>query len=186
MKRRNQIALAVAALAVTAIVAWALQPRPITVETAPVTRGPFELTVSDDGKTRVRERYVVSAPLAGRIDRIELREGDRVKRGETLALLTPTPPALLDARAARELEARVGAAQARFAAARAEALRAESVRDQARADLDRQAKLAQEKFVARARGSRHSSRCAPPSETSTRRASPSTPPSTISSRRAPR
>lgn len=148
MKRRNQIALAVAALAVAAIVAWALQPRPITVETALVTRGPFELTVSDDGKTRVRERYVVSAPLAGRIDRIELREGDRVKRGETIALLTPTPPALLDARAARELEARFGAAQARFAAARAEALRAESVRDQARADFDRQAKLAQEKFVA--------------------------------------
>ncbi len=148
MKRRNRIALAIAALALAALVAWALRPRPVTVETAPVARGAFELTVSDDGKTRVRERYVVSAPLAGRIERIELLEGDRVKQGQALAFLTPTPPALLDARAAREIEARVGAAEARYAAARAEALRASAFRDQARADFDRQAKLARDKFVA--------------------------------------
>jgi HlyD family secretion protein len=148
MKRRNQIALALGGLAVAALVAWALQPRPITVETAAVTRGAFEITVSDDGKTRVRERYVVSAPLAGRVQRIELEEGDRVKQGQTVALLTPTPPALLDARAARELEARVGAAQARLAAARADTLRAEAQRDQARADFERQTKLARDKFVA--------------------------------------
>lgn len=148
MKRRNKIALVVAALAAAALVAWALQPRPVTVETAPVTRGPFELTVSDDGKTRVRERYVVSAPLAGRIQRIELEEGDRVKQGQAIALLTPTAPALLDVRTARELEARVGAADARLAGARAETLRAQAQRDQARADFDRQAKLASEGFVA--------------------------------------
>ncbi len=148
MKRRNKFALAVAGLALAALVAWALQPRPITVETAPVTRGTFELTVSDDGKTRVRERYVVSAPLAGRVDRIELEEGDRIKQGQVIALLTPTAPALLDVRTARELEARVGAADARLAGARAETLRAEAQRDQARADFDRQAKLAQEGFVA--------------------------------------
>ena len=150
MKRRNAIALAVAGLALVALVAWALRPRPITVETAPVARGVFELTVSDDGKTRVRERYVVSAPLAGRIDRIELEEGDRVKPGQTVAMLAPTAPALLDARAASELQARVGAAEARLAAARAEALRAAAFRDQARADYERQKKLAQDKFVAEA------------------------------------
>ena len=148
MKRRNKIALAAAALLVAALVAWALQPRPVTVETAAVARGAFELAVSDDGKTRVRERYVVSAPLAGRIDRIELQEGDRVKQGQAIALLTPTAPALLDARTVRELEARIGAAEARLAGARAEALRAEAQRDQARADADRQAKLAKEGFVA--------------------------------------
>ena len=150
MKRRNAIALAAAGLALAALVAWALRPRPVAVETAPVTRGAFELTVSDDGKTRVRERYVVSAPLAGRIDRIELEEGDRVKQGQTVALLAPTAPALLDVRTASELEARIGAAQARVAGARAEALRAEALREQARADYDRQEKLAREKFVAEA------------------------------------
>jgi HlyD family secretion protein len=103
MKRRNQIALAVAALALAALVVWA---------------------------------------------RIELKEGDRVKEGQSVALLTPTAPALLDARAARELEARVGATEARLAAARAEALRAAAFRDQARADFERQAKLARDKFVA--------------------------------------
>ena len=148
MRRRNGVLLVVAALAVGALVAWALRPRPVAVETAPVARGPFELTVSDDGKTRVRERYVVSAPLAGRVERIALEEGDRVKQGQAIALLTPTAPALLDARTARELEARIGAAQARLAGARAETLRAQAQRDQARADLDRQAKLAREGFVA--------------------------------------
>lgn len=148
MKRRNTIALVIAGLAAAALVAWALQPRPVSVETAPVVRGPFELTVSDDGKTRVRERYVVSAPLAGRLDRIALEEGDRVKQGQVIALLTPTAPALLDARTAREMQARVGAAEARLSGARAERLRAEAQRDQARADFDRQAKLAQEGFLA--------------------------------------
>lgn len=148
MKRRNKLALALAALALAALVAWALRPRPVTVETAVVARGPFELTVSDDGKTRVRERYVVSAPLAGRVERIALEEGDRVKQGQAIALLTPTAPALLDARTARELEARIGAAQARLAGARAETLRAQAQRDQARADYERQAKLAREGFVA--------------------------------------
>jgi HlyD family secretion protein len=148
MKRRNKLALALAAVALAALVAWALQPRPVTVETAVVARGAFELTVSDDGKTRVRERYVVSAPLAGRVERIALEEGDRVKQGQAIALLTPTAPALLDARTARELEARIGAAQARLAGARAETLRAQAQRDQARADYERQAKLAREGFVA--------------------------------------
>ena len=69
MTRRNSIALAVALAALALAVAWALRPQPIGVETAPVARGPFEQTVSDDGRTRVRERYVVSAPLAGRVER---------------------------------------------------------------------------------------------------------------------
>ena len=147
MRTSNRIALAITTLAVAAAIAWALRPRAIVAETAPVTRGVFEQTLSDDGRTRVRERYVVSAPLAGRIERIVLDEGDVVREGQALAVLTPTAPALLDARTSRELSARVGAAQARLAAAKAQSARAAALADQARADLDRQAKLAAQKFV---------------------------------------
>jgi HlyD family secretion protein len=132
---------------VAALVVWSLQPRPVAVEVATVAEGPFEQTIVDDGKTRVRERYVISAPLAGRVERISLEEGDTVRAGETVALLTPTAPAFLDARTARELQERVGAAQAQQARARAETLKVLAQRDQARADLERQAKLASGGFV---------------------------------------
>ncbi len=147
MTRRNRIALAAALLALAALAAWALRPQPIAVETAAVARGAFEQAVSDDGRTRVRERYVVSAPLAGRVERIDLEAGDPVKQGQAVAQLTPTAPAFLDARTARELQERTGAAEAQAARARAETQKAIAQRSQARADLERQAKLATEGFV---------------------------------------
>jgi HlyD family secretion protein len=147
MRTRNKIALAALLLGVAALVAWALQPQPISVETAEVTRGPFEQAVSDDGKTRVRDRYVVSAPLAGRLDRIELKAGDPVEQGQIVAVLTPVAPAFLDARTVRELEERIGAAAAQMQRTLAEAQRAEAQLNQARADRDRAARLAGQGFV---------------------------------------
>jgi len=147
MKTRNKIAVAVASALLAALVAWALRPQPIAVETAQVARGAFEQTVSDDGRTRVRERYVVSAPLAGRVERITLEPGDPVKNGQTVAALTPTAPPLIDARTTTELRQRVGAAEAQLARARAETQKAMAQLEQARADLERQKKLAGEGFV---------------------------------------
>jgi HlyD family secretion protein len=147
MKTRNKILLALALAAVAALVFWSLLPQPIAVEIAAVARGPFEQTIVDDGKTRVRDRYVIAAPLAGRVERVALEPGDPVRQGQTVAMLTPTAPAFLDARTARELQARIGAAQAQAARARAETLKVLAQRDQARADLDRQSKLAAEGFV---------------------------------------
>ncbi len=147
MTTRNKILLALALLALAALVAWALQPQPVAVETAAVTRGAFELTVAEDGKTRVRDRYVIAAPLAGRVARIRLEPGDTVRLGQVVAQLTPTAPAFLDARSAREVQERVGAAQAQLARARAETLKVLAQRDQARADHERQAKLAAGGFV---------------------------------------
>jgi HlyD family secretion protein len=129
------------------VAAWALRAPPAIVETAAVTRAPFELAVSDDGRTRVRDRYVVSAPLAGALERITLRAGDPVQRGTVLATLMPAAPPLLDARTAREMQERVGAAEAQLARAKAERQRIEAQRDQARADEERQRRLADERFV---------------------------------------
>jgi len=147
MNTRNKVALGVALAAVAALVAWSLQPRPVAVEVARVAQGPFEQAIVDDGKTRVRERYVISAPLAGRVERISLEAGDTVRAGEVVAQLTPTAPAFLDERTVRELQARIGAAEAQLARARAEKQKVLAQRDQARADLARQEKLATEGFV---------------------------------------
>ncbi len=147
MRTRNTIVLGVAIAAVAGAVLWALRPQPVPVETALVAQGVFERSVSDDGKTRVRDRYVVSAPLAGHVDRIALKAGDAMRAGDIVAVLHPSAPAFLDARTARELEARVGAAEAQHARARTEAARFLAQREQARSDLARQRKLAQEGFV---------------------------------------
>ena len=148
MSKRNKIALAALLAAVALLATWALRPRPVAVEIAEVTRGGFEQTVSDDGRTRVRDRYLVAAPLAGRVERVRLDAGDAVKQGQVVALLTPSAPALLDARAARELQERRGAAEAQLARARAETRKVQAQRDQARADLERQRRLSQQGFVA--------------------------------------
>ena len=98
---------------VVAAVGYGLLPEPIEVDLASVQRGSLRVTVDEDGKTRIRERYVVSAPLAGRLLRIELDPGDEVKAGETLlATIEPRDPELLDARSIAQAEARVKAAEA--------------------------------------------------------------------------
>jgi HlyD family secretion protein len=93
--------------------AYSFWPRPIEVDVARASRGPLHVTVDEDGKTRIRERYVVSAPLAGRLQRIGLRAGDPVRAGETLlAVIEPSDPALLDDRGRAEAEARLKASEA--------------------------------------------------------------------------
>ena len=147
MTRRNKLLLGIGIAAVAGLTAWALRPQPVSVETAEATRGAFEQAVSDDGRTRVRDRFVIAAPLAGQLERIQLEVGDPVKQGQIVAELTPTAPAFLDARTQRELRERIGAADAQLARARAETLKAQAQRDQARADRDRQIRLQQEGFL---------------------------------------
>ena len=147
MKTANKIALGLGVAAFAGVAAWALRPQPTAVETAQVTRGLFEQTVSDDGRTRVRDRYVVSAPLAGRVERIRLKAGDPVREGQVVAVLVPTAPAFLDARTERELDERVGAAEAQQRRTAAETQRAEAQLSQAQADRDRSLKLSKEGFL---------------------------------------
>ena len=147
MTRRNKIALGAGLAALALLVAWALWPRPVPVELAQVTQGAFEQVVADDGKTRVRDRYVIHAPLAGRVERIQLEVGDPVKQGAIVAELAPTAPAFIDERTQRELRERIGAAEAQLARTRAETAKAQAQRDQARADLERQTRLSKEGFV---------------------------------------
>jgi HlyD family secretion protein len=98
---------------VVAGLGYAFWPQPADVDLAAVVRGPLQVTVDEDGKTRIREKYVVSAPLAGRLLRIDMEAGDPADAGKTLlATIEPRDPDLLDARTIAQSEARVKAAAA--------------------------------------------------------------------------
>jgi HlyD family secretion protein len=104
--------LVVAALVVGGL-GYAFWPEPAEVDLAKVERGHLQVTVDEDGKTRIREKYVVSAPLVGRLLRINMEAGDPVEAGKTLlATIEPRDPDLLDARTVAQAEARVKAAEA--------------------------------------------------------------------------
>lgn len=144
--KRNLI-LGGVGLLVLALLVWAFYPKALTIEVAPVTEGRFERAVQEYGKTRVRDRYTVSAPLAGRVGRVLLSQGDTVTQGDTVALLWPMEPALLDERALAEQSARIGAAGAAFASAQAHVGSAKAAMEQAQADLGRSEALARQGFI---------------------------------------
>ena len=147
MRWKKSIFTLLAGLALIVALVWAFLPQPVPVEVAEITRGRFEQTIEEDGKTRVRERYVVSAPLAGELQRITLKVGDTVTAGMTLAVIDPSSPALLDVRTERELTERLGAAEAARLRAAAAVERARAALDKSRADLERTRKLAGKGFV---------------------------------------
>jgi HlyD family secretion protein len=126
----------------------ALLPKPVNVDVATVLEQPLRVTVEEDGKTRIREKYIISAPVAGRLGRIELDPGDRVSANETLvAVIMPADPSMLDARSKVQAEARVH--QAETAVKRAEA-NIEQVRinyDLSQAKYDRAKKLLATKAI---------------------------------------
>ena len=101
------------AAAILAGIVYAFLPQPEVVDIAAVNRGDIQVTVDEDGKTRIREKYIVSAPLSGRLLRINMDPGDEVIGDETLlATIEPRDPELLDARAIAQAEARVKTAEA--------------------------------------------------------------------------
>ena len=151
MNRKTWIVGGSAAVLLALAVGWAFAPRPVEVELAPVTQGPFETTIDEDGKTRLADRYVVSAPLAGKLARITLKEGDAVEADMALALLSSVLPAMRDERTLRELQARVESAEDNVQRAETRIARSQVSLDQAKNDFRRSEQLAQQGFIAPAR-----------------------------------
>ena len=99
--------------ALLSLVAWGLWPKPVLIETGVVDRGPLTVRVSEEGKTRVRNRYVVAAPVAGKMRRVPFKPGDEVKAGQTLlTAIEPAAAPLLDPRARTQAEAVVSMREA--------------------------------------------------------------------------
>ncbi|MBX3246304.1 MAG: HlyD family efflux transporter periplasmic adaptor subunit [Myxococcales bacterium] len=136
--------------AVAALIVVASLPKPIPVDVVTVARGALEVTVDEDGTTRVKDRYVVSAPLAGTLGRPELRAGDPVSEGSVMARVEPMAPQLLDDRSRVQAEARLAAALAAQRQARASVARAEAAVELATSTGARQRQLAESGGVAAA------------------------------------
>ncbi|MCK5623632.1 MAG: HlyD family efflux transporter periplasmic adaptor subunit [Alphaproteobacteria bacterium] len=143
MQLRRIVWYALLGAILVAALVYAFRPQPVPVDLAAIERGELTVTIDGDGQTRVREVYVVSAPVPGRVLRIERHVGDAVVANETLlATIQPGDPTFLDRRAQAQAEAAIKAAEAAFALAEAEQARALAELDFARAELNRAEQLA--------------------------------------------
>ena len=131
-------------IALGAVVALVLaaRPAPVAAEIAKARRGAMQVTIDEAGRTRVRDRYVVLAPLPGDLTRITLRAGDEITRGQTLARIVPQAPTLLDPRSRAEATARLRTAQSALLQAQANVAHAQLSLEHAQGDAERMQKLA--------------------------------------------
>lgn len=138
----------IAALAIAGAV-WVAWPTPVPVDFATVTQGPMEVSIEDEGKTRVRHVYTVSAPITGKVLRTPRKIGDRVTADETIvAVMQATLPAFLDIRSREELKAAFAAADAAVGFAEHEVRRIEAALEFARNELQRAQALARKDVIA--------------------------------------
>ena len=129
---------------VAAFLAWAFVPSAVPVDVSAVEVGPMTVRVEGEGQTRVKDIYAISAPVGGRLMRIETEAGDRVVAGQTrLAVIEPADPTILDSRTRAEAEATAQAAEETLALASADVERARAELGFARAELYRARKLSQ-------------------------------------------
>lgn len=135
------------AAAVALLLSVALWPTTIPVDAATISRHALVVTVNEEGRTRVRDRFVVSAPAGGRVLRVELEPGDRVKRGDVVARIQPGMSPLIDTRARSESEAALRSARAVLGRAQAEQRRADTALAHAERELDRTRRLASEGVI---------------------------------------
>ncbi|MGB9464290.1 MAG: efflux RND transporter periplasmic adaptor subunit [Candidatus Acidiferrum sp.] len=121
-----------------------LRPTPVLVATAKATRGLMRVTVDEDGETRAHDRFVVAAPIPGRMLRVELEEGDAVRANQVVALIEPLP---LNQQQREEVLGRVASAEAARHQAEARAEHAREDHEQSRRDRERAEQLAREKVI---------------------------------------
>ncbi|MFD2367297.1 efflux RND transporter periplasmic adaptor subunit [Pseudoduganella sp. GCM10020061] len=113
---RRRLVVGGVALALALVLLYGFYPRPLMVETAAVVRAPLQVTVEQEGRTRVVDRYAIAAPVAGYARRIPFDAGSMVQAGTTLVELEPVRAPALDARSRAEALARVAGASTQAAA----------------------------------------------------------------------
>ncbi len=126
---------------------YALQPKPVLVDTGQVDRGLIEVTINEDGVTRIEDVFEVSAPITGTLERLGFEVGDLVEKGQKIAVVRPVDPPMRDARTRRELEAAIKAARAGVRLGEAEVARAEAAVRFSALDLARQETLAKQRII---------------------------------------
>ncbi len=137
------------AVAVILLIAYGFLPRAVPVDAAKASRGSMSVTVDEEGKTRVKEKYVISAPVSGFMRRIRLEAGDAVKKGQVVVELEPLRSSVLDPRSRAEAEAAVLSAEAALKASEENSQRAAAEAEYAKANLVRIKKLFEQGYVSR-------------------------------------
>jgi HlyD family secretion protein len=146
----NRLLLASLAGALVVLFYWGLRPQPVPVDLATVERGDLAVTVDEEGKTRIKEVFAVSAPVSGLLRRLSLQEGDAVQRDRTVvAVIEPIAPAFQDARSMSINRAQVQSAEAALALAEADLTRYEAEADNADAEFTRNDVLYRKRIIAR-------------------------------------
>lgn len=149
MKINRITIITLLAVIVLAALVWGFWPTPIVVESGAVVRAPLSEIVEEEGKTRVKDRFVISAPVAGYLQRIKLEVGDGVKQGQSLAMLEPLRPEVLDPRSRARAEAQVEAARAAVKSAEQQVSAARAEAQYARDDYTRKKQLQEQALVSR-------------------------------------
>ncbi len=146
---RRRSALAVVSLLLALAAYFALRPAAVPVDLALVKKGVLRVTVDEEGKTRIKQVFVVSAPITGLVLRSALEVGDAVERNATtVAAIEPSPPPFFDARGQTELEAQIKAADAAVELAKAELAQMEAELAFAEKELERAKALSARDVVA--------------------------------------
>ena len=146
--RRWIVVITVSAVVLLAIV-YGFMPKPVPVDLVKVSRGPLKVTVEEEGRTRVKDRFVVSAPVAGFMRRIQLEVGDRIQKGQSLVELEPLKSNLLDPRSHAAAEAAVSSAEASLKVEEERARAAAADAEYGRKNLERIKKLYEGGYVAK-------------------------------------
>jgi HlyD family secretion protein len=147
MQLTRKAGITLTAMAVAAALAWGFWPGPVPVEGVPVVRAPLRVTVEEEGRTRVKDRFVISAPVAGYLQRIQLEVGDAVTQGQTLAVMEPLRSEVLDPRSRARAEAQVAAAQAALKSAEEQVVSARAEDIYAQAEYRRKQKLLKDALI---------------------------------------
>lgn len=135
------------AVATIAALAWGFWPQPVTVEAAPVKRAPLTVAIEEEGRTRVVQRYVVSAPMDGVACRVDLNVGDPVSQGQVLLHITPLESQVLDPRSRARARAQVAAAESALKAAEEQARTDKEMEKLAAAELERMKRLVNKRLI---------------------------------------
>lgn len=147
MTARKKALLVLLGLLIVAALLWALRPAPVEVTTFEVRRGAFQVSVEEEGRTHLRDTYVVSAPIGGYLHRVALEPGDAVAAGEPVFELEPPPAPALDARTRGQARETLAAAEARLEAARAQRENRRADRALAQSELERARRLSDQSLI---------------------------------------
>ncbi len=146
---RKHPVITVLALLIIGLLVWGFWPQPVLVEATVVKHGPLTVTIEEEGRTRVIDRYLISAPVSGVACRLNLKVGDAVTQGQTLLGITPLESQVLDPRSRAQAQAQVSAAESALRAIKEQARSATAASELADNELKRNQPLMDKRLISR-------------------------------------